>query len=116
MATEKQIAANRRNAARSTGPRTMSGKARSRTNALLHGFAAALASQCGGTMSDTSLDLESLSERMARIEAERSKLTFEIETQFWEGNGGSKEFDNLLRQLQALDRYAKRSASALRKK
>jgi hypothetical protein len=38
MATEKQIAANRRNAARSTGPRTTLGKGRSRMNALRHGL------------------------------------------------------------------------------
>ena len=40
MATEKQIEANRRNAALSTGPKTEAGKARSRTNAVSHGLAA----------------------------------------------------------------------------
>jgi hypothetical protein len=40
MATEKQIAANRRNALKSTGPRTESGKAVSRCNALCHGLGA----------------------------------------------------------------------------
>jgi hypothetical protein len=34
MATEAQVAANRQNAAHSTGPRTEAGKARSRLNAL----------------------------------------------------------------------------------
>jgi hypothetical protein len=38
--TSKQLAANRRNAQRSTGPRTPKGKARSRWNALKHGVLA----------------------------------------------------------------------------
>ncbi|MGB5901670.1 MAG: hypothetical protein WBH00_02375 [Xanthobacteraceae bacterium] len=38
MATAKQIAANRANAKRSTGPKTAAGKARSRRNAFKHGF------------------------------------------------------------------------------
>ena len=40
MATAKQATANRRNAAKSTGPRTKSGKARSSGNALKHGLSA----------------------------------------------------------------------------
>jgi hypothetical protein len=38
MASEKQIAANRRNAERSTGPRSVSGKKRASKNALRHGL------------------------------------------------------------------------------
>ena len=38
MASDKQIAANRRNAMRSTGPRTRSGEARFRANSLRHGL------------------------------------------------------------------------------
>ena len=38
MASDRQIAANRRNAMRSTGPRTRAGKARSRANSLRHGL------------------------------------------------------------------------------
>ena len=38
MASERQIEANRKNAKRSSGPKTPSGKAKSRRNALFHGL------------------------------------------------------------------------------
>jgi hypothetical protein len=38
MATERQIAANRRNARKSTGPRTRAGKKRARRNSYRHGL------------------------------------------------------------------------------
>jgi hypothetical protein len=44
MATERQIAANRRNARNSTGPRSRAGKARTRRNAQTHGLTARLVS------------------------------------------------------------------------
>ncbi len=40
MASTKRVTANRRNARKSTGPRTQSGKARSSRNALKHGLSA----------------------------------------------------------------------------
>ncbi len=40
MASDRQIEANRKNARRSTGPRTALGKARSSLNAVRHGFSA----------------------------------------------------------------------------
>jgi hypothetical protein len=42
MASERQIAANRRNAQKSTGPRSTAGKRRASRNAYRHGFAAAV--------------------------------------------------------------------------
>src|SRR5438874_6248280 len=47
MAFETKIAANRRNAQRSTGPRTALGKVRVRRNALRHGFAAVVVGDLG---------------------------------------------------------------------
>ncbi len=44
MPTERQIAANRGNAGKSTGPRTLQGKAISRMNAVKHGLTRQLAS------------------------------------------------------------------------
>jgi hypothetical protein len=43
MTTERQKEANRRNAARSTGPRSAGGKARTSKNALKHGLAVSVA-------------------------------------------------------------------------
>jgi hypothetical protein len=42
MATEKQIAANRANAQRSTGPKTLAGKLKSSRNAYRHGLSSQL--------------------------------------------------------------------------
>src|SRR6478736_10453613 len=43
MATQKQIDANRRNAQKSTGPKTVDGKAKAKFNALKHGMTAKVA-------------------------------------------------------------------------
>jgi hypothetical protein len=43
MATEKQIAANRANAQKSTGPKTAAGRSKSSRNAFRHGLTAAMA-------------------------------------------------------------------------
>jgi hypothetical protein len=42
MATEKQIAANRANAQKSTGPKTAAGRSRSSRNAVRHGLSGPL--------------------------------------------------------------------------
>ena len=65
MATERQIEANRRNAARSTGPTSEAGKARSRANAIKHGMAGASA------MVEAGLSAE-FEERRAKWAAEYS--------------------------------------------
>lgn len=110
MATEKQIEANRRNAAKSTGPRTEAGKARSRFNARRHGLAAALE----GVKPDTMLDLDSLADRLGQIEAQRAKLQEQLEDHLTAKDACAIERN--LRRAAALDRYAQRSASQLRKR
>ncbi|THD68256.1 MAG: hypothetical protein E7813_11515 [Bradyrhizobium sp.] len=45
MTSDRKIAANRRNAKKSTGPRTEAGRRHSRRNALQHGLAVAIGSQ-----------------------------------------------------------------------
>jgi hypothetical protein len=44
MASERQIAANRRNAQKSTGPKSVQGKKRSSKNAYRHGLSVAVSS------------------------------------------------------------------------
>ena len=52
MATDKQIAANRRNALRSSGPKSANGKARSRHNAATHGLYSQSSVLCNESRSD----------------------------------------------------------------
>ena len=47
MATERQIAANRRNAVKSTGPRSSAGKRRARRNSYRHGLSIGTAGRPG---------------------------------------------------------------------
>jgi len=64
MATKKQVAANRRNAKKSTGPKTEAGKRRSSKNALKHGL--------------TSADLLLPGEKVKAFEELRSELWREL--------------------------------------
>jgi hypothetical protein len=63
-ASEKQFAANRANAAHSTGPRTEEGKARSRLNALKHGLLASEAANFGVEGEPARRAFEDLSDRL----------------------------------------------------
>src|SRR2546429_6825132 len=52
MATSRQIAANRRNAIKSVGPKSRAGKQRVRNNALKHGLAASRPRELGSGIED----------------------------------------------------------------
>lgn len=110
MVSDKQIAANRRNAAKSTGPRTPAGKERSRMNARRHG----LASTDGKTFAEGTLDLVALCDRLLQIQGERERLCRVVED-YLEG-GDVQEIGRYLRRLAALERYAQRCSSTLRKR
>jgi hypothetical protein len=113
MASERQIAANRRNAKKSTGPRSANGKARSRRNAFRHGLSiksreipaseedvlrlAQLLSSAGENAGDAALAAAEADIDMLRIQKYRAAL---IEK--WRASPGSF---NLQEKLDALRRY-----------
>ena len=115
MATEKQIAANRANAKRSTGPKTAAGRAKSSRNAYLHGLSCALrlapsepakvdaivaalvTDQANKERLDSAFEFARAQLELLRIRTARTELTATVQS----GPKGLKA----LRRLLALDRY-----------
>ncbi len=85
--TPKQIAANRRNSRRSTGPKTPQGKARSRLNALQHGILAREAVLQGFWIKESPRELEALHRQFWRqcapVGALEEMLVEQIVTCYW---------------------------------
>ena len=113
MATERQIAANRTNAKRSTGPKTVGGRQASSRNALRHGLCSSK-----GPRPRVSVDIDDLAEaliqqgtdqdltarqiarvhvELLRIRAVRAELLASLNLQYCSSDD--------LWQLSALDRY-----------
>ena len=115
MATEKQIAANRANAKRSTGPKTAAGKMASSRNAYRHGLSCPLRLDPA-----TSSKVEAITRELAGEGASVEQLTAAAEVAQAQSellqirriraqmmSGGDFNFNDTqeLRRLVALDRY-----------
>ncbi len=125
MATERQIAANRANALKSTGPKTAAGRLKSSRNAFRHGLSlplwldletSAKADAIARTLANNPTDGEQLTAAtdvaqaqldLLRIRAVRAKLMAEVDL-----TTGSLEH---LRRLKALDRYERFAATKRRR-
>jgi hypothetical protein len=123
LASEKQMAANKRNAARSTGPRTTRGKSRSRMNAFRHGLSTPLVDQKNandenvkeeGPQEQTDHEKQEIAAhlRLHRLHVERAKiLSYE--------RAGFEDLAQLklaLRQVAALERYEGRIFAGLKRR
>ena len=78
MATKAQIAANRANAQRSTGPRTDDGKARTRQNALRHGLCAGIPVMADETDEEMQTLLDTLREEHQPVGASEEILVYKM--------------------------------------
>jgi hypothetical protein len=102
MSSQKQIEANRRNALKSTGPKSDEGKAQSRMNALRHGLTAAQAVLPNEDENDYEKFREGMLESYAPEDSAELAIVEElvnanwrllrlhrVETQYWDHVGGS---------------------------
>ena len=125
MATERQIAANQRNAKRSTGPRTMAGKKMSSRNSYKHGLSLALEPD-GATRNQMELLVREAAGPEAsdeRLEAARDYATAYydigrvrgVRTEMLSDLNLAKATPEQLDDLIAIDRYDRRALTRQRR-
>jgi hypothetical protein len=112
MATEKQIAANRANSKRSTGPKTKTGRLKSSRNAFRHGLS--------GPSPTNPADIDAIARTLA-VDGARADTTWELAQTEWEllriRRARGQMMASLLRcceptdikRLAALERYERRA-------
>ena len=83
MATEKQIAANRENAQKSTGPKTPEGRAAVRLNGIKHGLTASALVLAGESESDFENLLDSMQAEHQPSTATEEALVTQIAMATW---------------------------------
>ncbi len=83
MATEAQVLANRRNAQKSTGPRTSEGKAAVSQNAVKHGLLAARVVISSESQADFDLYRDQILDELAPVSPMESMLAERIVTLSW---------------------------------
>jgi hypothetical protein len=83
MTTLKQIAANRRNAKASTGPKTLGGRSRSRRNALKHGLTASQIALSDERPADLEAHLRAFIETAKPVGAIEECLVLELASNSW---------------------------------
>jgi hypothetical protein len=129
MTSHRQLAANRRNAKKSTGPISRSGKSRSRQNALRHGLAtsadcdpllsadvnqmAQILSQARGEPSITMLTRDAAAAEIDLLRIRKIRAsTFDI---FHKSNRSREDLARLNDELGKLERYERRAFSRRRR-
>jgi uncharacterized membrane-anchored protein YjiN (DUF445 family) len=129
MASEKQIAANRQNAEKSTGPKTESGKSRSRSNAVRHRLAIGadrdstlredvekLARVFSSACNEAQITLFTQDAAVAQIDLLRiRKIRASFFEAFFKNDRSAETVDQLSKQLRKLDRYERRAFSRRRR-